>query len=171
MIASEEPWQRAPVVSPGALKRLASMRMQRCSISAVCGYSAWSMKLRCRFSAISSRTSGPIQVVTKVARLRSGSLSSSSSSSISSRASCGFIPSAGISLSGAATLRKPPRSMLSGNSGMRSGASFAMAQPYLGAPFTHHPVRVIYSASVWERHRLTIAYVAVIVFLFVQYLG
>ena len=34
MIASEEPWQRAPVVSPGALKRSASMRMQRCSISA-----------------------------------------------------------------------------------------------------------------------------------------
>ena len=30
------------------------MRMQRCSISAVCGYSAWSMKLRWRFWAISS---------------------------------------------------------------------------------------------------------------------
>jgi hypothetical protein len=26
--------------------------MQRCSISAVCGYSAWSMKLRWRFSAM-----------------------------------------------------------------------------------------------------------------------
>ena len=35
MIASDEPWVRAPVVSPGALKRSASMRMQRCSISAV----------------------------------------------------------------------------------------------------------------------------------------
>ena len=46
MIASEEPWVRAPVVSPGAWKRSASMRMQRCSISAVRGYSAWSMKLR-----------------------------------------------------------------------------------------------------------------------------
>ena len=46
MIASDEPWQRAPVVSPGALKRSASMRMQRCSISAEIGYSAWSMKLR-----------------------------------------------------------------------------------------------------------------------------
>ncbi len=52
MIASDEPCVRAPVVSPGALKREASMRMQRCSISAVCGYSAWSMKFRCRFSAI-----------------------------------------------------------------------------------------------------------------------
>ena len=40
MIASDDPWVRAPVVSPGAWKRLASMRMQRCSISAVCGYSA-----------------------------------------------------------------------------------------------------------------------------------
>ena len=29
------------------------MRMQRCSISAVCGYSAWSMKLACSVSAIS----------------------------------------------------------------------------------------------------------------------
>ena len=35
MIASEEPWVRAPVVSPGAWKRSASIRMQRCSISAV----------------------------------------------------------------------------------------------------------------------------------------
>ena len=40
MIASEEPWVRAPVVSPGALKSSASIRMQRCSISAVIGYSA-----------------------------------------------------------------------------------------------------------------------------------
>jgi hypothetical protein len=31
------------------------MRMQRCSISAVWGYSAWSMKLRCRFSAMTLR--------------------------------------------------------------------------------------------------------------------
>jgi hypothetical protein len=39
MIASDEPWVRVPVVSPGAWYRSASMRMQRCSISAVCGYS------------------------------------------------------------------------------------------------------------------------------------
>ena len=43
MIASEEPWVRVPVVSPGALNRSAIMRMHRCSIAAVCGYSAWSM--------------------------------------------------------------------------------------------------------------------------------
>ena len=79
MIASDEPWVRAPVVSPGALKRSASMRMQRCSISAVCGYSAWSMKLRCRFSAMIARASGSIHVVTKVARLRSGIPSRTSS--------------------------------------------------------------------------------------------
>ena len=40
MIASDEPCVRAPVVSPGALKSSASILMQRCSISAVIGYSA-----------------------------------------------------------------------------------------------------------------------------------
>ena len=40
MIASEDPWVRAPVVSPGASNSAASIRMQRCSISAVIGYSA-----------------------------------------------------------------------------------------------------------------------------------
>jgi hypothetical protein len=70
---------RAPVVSPGALKRSASIRMQRCSISAVIGYSAWSMKFRCRFSSITARASGSIQVVTKVARFRSGIPSTASS--------------------------------------------------------------------------------------------
>ena len=74
MIASDEPWVRQPVVSPGAWKRSASIRTQRCSISAEIGYSAWSMKLRCRFSAMIRCASGSIQVVTKVARLRSGRL-------------------------------------------------------------------------------------------------
>jgi hypothetical protein len=72
MIASEEPWVRAPVVSPGAWKRSASIRMHRCSISAVRGYSAWSMKLRCRLSAMIRCASGSIHVVTNVARLRAG---------------------------------------------------------------------------------------------------
>ena len=49
MIASEEPWVLVPVVSPGAWKSSASIRMQRCWISKVWGYSAWSMKLRWRF--------------------------------------------------------------------------------------------------------------------------
>ena len=63
------------------------MRMQRCSISAEIGYSAWSMKLRCRFSLTIRCASGSIQVVTKVARLRHGSPSSTSSSSTSRIAS------------------------------------------------------------------------------------
>ena len=105
MIASDEPWVRAPVVSPGAWKRSASMRMQRCSISAVCGYSAWSMKLRCRFSAITRCASGSIQVVTNVARLRIGMPSSTSSSSISRIASTDRIPCFGSWLSGAGSSR------------------------------------------------------------------
>ena len=71
------------------------MRMQRCSISAVRGYSAWSMKLRCRFSAMIRCASGSIQVVTKVARLRSGMPSRTSSSPISRIASSGSMPSVG----------------------------------------------------------------------------
>ncbi len=100
MIASEEPCVRAPVVSPGALNRLAIMRMQRCSISAVCGYSAWSMKLRWRFAAMIWRASGSIHVVTKVARLRIGSPSSSSSSPIRRIASIARMPCSGSSWSG-----------------------------------------------------------------------
>jgi hypothetical protein len=34
------------------------MRMQRCSIAAVCGYSAWSMKLRWRFASTIRLASG-----------------------------------------------------------------------------------------------------------------
>ena len=95
MIASEEPCVRAPVVSPGAWNRFASMRMQRCSISAVCGYSAWSMKLRCRFSAMIRCASGSIHVVTNVARLRIGIPSSTSSSPISRIASTARMPCSG----------------------------------------------------------------------------
>jgi hypothetical protein len=40
MIASDEPWVLVPVVSPGAWKSSASIRMQRCWISNVWGYSA-----------------------------------------------------------------------------------------------------------------------------------
>ena len=104
MIASEEPWVRAPVVSPGALKRSASIRTQRCSISAEIGYSAWSMKLRWRLAAISRCASGSIQVVTKVARLRAGSPSSSSSSPTRRIASIADIPLAGNSRSGASSV-------------------------------------------------------------------
>ena len=106
MIASDDPCVRAPVVSPGALKRSASIRMQRCSISAVCGYSAWSMKLRWRFSAMIRWASGSIQVVTNVARLRIGIPSSTSSSPISRMASTAAMPCSGSSLSGAGSSRK-----------------------------------------------------------------
>ena len=106
MIASEDPCVRAPVVSPGAWKRSASMRMQRCSISAVCGYSAWSMKLRCRFSAMIRCASGSIHVVTNVARLRIGMPSSTRSSPISRIASTDRMPCLGSWLSGAGSSRK-----------------------------------------------------------------
>ena len=105
MIASDEPCVRAPVVSPGAWNRSASMRMQRCSISAVCGYSAWSMKLRCRFSAMIRCASGSIHVVTNVARLRIGMPSSTSSSPIRRIASTDRMPCFGSSLSGAGSSR------------------------------------------------------------------
>jgi hypothetical protein len=95
MIASDDPCVRAPVVSPGAWNKSAIMRMQRCSISAVCGYSAWSMKLRCRFSAMIRWASGSIQVVTKVARLRCGIPSRTSSSPINRIASIARMPYSG----------------------------------------------------------------------------
>ncbi len=101
MIASEEPWVLVPVVSPGAWKSSASIRTQRCWISNVCGYSAWSMKLRWRFCSITSRASGSIQVVTKVARFRSGMPSTASSSSTRRIAAIAAIGSSGIALSGA----------------------------------------------------------------------
>jgi hypothetical protein len=97
MIASDEPCVRAPVVSPGAWNRSASMRMHRCSIAAVRGYSAWSMKLRCRFSAMSRCASGSIHVVTNVARLRPGSPSRARSSATRRMASTAVIPFSGNS--------------------------------------------------------------------------
>ena len=101
MIASEEPWVLVPVVSPGAWKSSASIRTQRCWISKLCGYSAWSMKLRWRFCSITSRASGSIQVVTKVARFRSGMPSTASSCSTRRIAAIAAIGSSGIALSGA----------------------------------------------------------------------
>ena len=124
MIASEDPCVRAPVVSPGAWKRSAIMRMQRCSISAVCGYSAWSMKLRCRFSAMIRCASGSIHVVTNVARLRIGMPSRTSSSPISRIASTARIPCSGSRLSGAGSSRKRlPYRPASSSSWSMSGAS------------------------------------------------
>ena len=106
MIASDEPWVRAPVVSPGAWNRSASIRMQRCSISAVRGYSAWSMKFRCKFSAISRCASGSIQVVTNVAKLRAGSPSRARSSATSRIASTGVMPVSGKARLGTSCVAK-----------------------------------------------------------------
>ena len=50
------------------------------------GYSAWSMKLRCRFAAITSIASGSMNVVTKVARFFDGLPSSNISDSSSASA-------------------------------------------------------------------------------------
>ena len=105
MIASDEPCVRAPVVSPGALNRSASMRMQRCSICAVRGYSAWSMKFTRRFSWITCSASGSIHVVTNVARLRVGRPSSTVSASIRPFASAGVMPRFGSLWSGAGSSR------------------------------------------------------------------
>ena len=115
MIASDEPCVRAPVVSPGAWNRSAIIRMQRCSISAVRGYSAWSMKLRCRFSAMILCASGSIQVVTKVARLRAGSPSRARSSATSRMASTAVMPVSGNSRLGTSWVAKRlPNSIASG---------------------------------------------------------
>ena len=72
------------------------MRTQRFAISAVRGYSAWSMKLRCRLRAITSRASGSIRVVTNVARFFEGSPSSSISDSSSALAVRASRPSSGM---------------------------------------------------------------------------
>ena len=108
MIASEEPCVLVPVVSPGAWKSSASIRMQRCWIAKVWGYSAWSMKLRWRLSSITRRASGSIQVVTKVARLRSGIPSTASSSPTRRIAAMGAIGSSGMAWSGAPSVIQAP---------------------------------------------------------------
>ena len=82
--------------------------MQRCWISKVWGYSAWSMKLRWRLSSITRRASGSIQVVTKVARLRSGIPSTASSSLTRRIAAMGAIGSSGMASSGAPSVIQAP---------------------------------------------------------------
>jgi hypothetical protein len=95
--ASDDPAQAVPgsFGSPGPLKSWWIMRTQRRATSAVRGYSAWSMKLRCRFAAITTRASGSIQVVTNVARFFSGLPSSSISDSTIARAVLASRPCSG----------------------------------------------------------------------------
>ena len=133
MIASDEPWVRAPVVSPGAWKSSASIRMHRCSISAVIGYSAWSMKFRCRFPSITDRASGSIQVVTKVARFRSGMPSIASSWVTSRIAACAVIATSGIASVGASSVSQVPCASTCAENLRRSSAvvgSSAMGVPH-----------------------------------------
>jgi hypothetical protein len=78
----------------------------------VWGYSAWSMKLRWRLASITRRASGSIQVVTKVARLRSGMPSTASSSSTRRIAAIGVIGCSGIAWSGARWVRNAPGSAI-----------------------------------------------------------
>ena len=65
--ASLEPMVEQPVASssPGAFHSRASMLTQRSSISAVCGYSSLSIMFLSNVSAIRSRASSSIHVVTK----------------------------------------------------------------------------------------------------------
>lgn len=106
------------------------MRTQRCSISAEIGYSAWSMKLRWRFSAISRCASGSIHVVTNVARLRCGSPSIARSTSTSLMASVALMPSSGNVSEGAGTVRKRlPKSPASSHLVMRGVKQRLRAPP------------------------------------------
>ncbi len=69
--ASLEPIVDVPIVVPGsgACHRFASIRTQRSSISAVCGYSSLSIMFLSNVSIINSRASGSIHVWQNVARL------------------------------------------------------------------------------------------------------
>jgi hypothetical protein len=77
------------------------------------------MKLRWRFSSITHRASGSIQVVTNVARLRSGIPSTASSWSTRRIAEIAVIAFSGIAWSGASSVRKAPGAAV----GMASAAS------------------------------------------------
>ena len=70
MQASDEPTVEQPgaLLGSGACQRSASMETQRCSISAVWGYSSLLIMFLGRHSIINRPTSGSIQVVTNVAR-------------------------------------------------------------------------------------------------------
>ena len=70
--ASLEPVVEQPVGSAasGAFQSRLSMRTQRVSISAVCGYSSLSIMFLSKHSAMSCSACGSIQVVTNVATFR-----------------------------------------------------------------------------------------------------
>ncbi len=82
MQASLDPVVEQPEASsaPEAFQRSARMLTQRCSSSAVCGYSSLSMRFLEAHSAMSMSAWRSIQVVTKVARFRRALPSRSNSS-------------------------------------------------------------------------------------------
>ncbi len=86
MAASLEPVLEQPTAQPGSGARhsRASIRTQRSSMAAVCGYSSRSTAFFARDSFISAWAWGSIQLVAKVARF-SRALPSSISSSCTSR--------------------------------------------------------------------------------------
>ncbi len=98
MIASGEPTVAVPtgVHSPGPLSMCPSMLTTRSWISAVCGYSSWSMQFLFLVSRESASASGSIQVVTKEARLSAGLPSRLSSSRTSWSAAAAGMPRAGM---------------------------------------------------------------------------
>ncbi len=82
MAASLDPVVDVPVASSwsGEFHSRLSMFTQRCSMSAVRGYSSLSIMFLSNVSAMSTRACGSIHVVTNVARLRRALPSSISSS-------------------------------------------------------------------------------------------
>ena len=98
MQASLDPVVEVPMasLSSGAFQRSARMLTQRCSISAVCGYSSLSIRFLSHVSAISRRTSGSSEVCVKVARLSRELPSTISSSRMSSWAWRGSHSPSGI---------------------------------------------------------------------------
>ena len=97
MHASLDPVVEQPtaVAGSGAFHRSASIRTQRCSRSAVRGYSSLSIMFLSNDSAMSRRACGSAQVVTNVARLSRVLPSSISSSCTTWYATSGCTPSGG----------------------------------------------------------------------------
>ncbi len=96
MHASLDPVVEQPTAcSCGAFHRWPMMFTQRCSSSAVCGYSSLSIMFLGEHSAISSSASGSIHVVTNVARLSLALPSRMSSSRTTCSAVRGSTPCSG----------------------------------------------------------------------------
>jgi hypothetical protein len=109
MHASDEPTVEHPgaPLGSGACQRSASIEMQRCSISAVCGYSSLLIMFLGRHSDMSRPTSGSIHVVTKVARFWRALPSSINSSWMIWYAAADDISPSGSRLAGIGAITEP----------------------------------------------------------------